>query len=88
MTDSPSHAQEIAALLCCQNKQRQNAENEILRQAYEVLQKEYDPQEDRMIVLWGENWHHGVIGIVSSRISDRYGCPTVLISLDGDQGKG
>ena len=69
LTDSPSHAQEIAALLCCQNKQRQNAENEILRQAYEVLQKEYDPQEDRMIVLWGENWHHGVIGIVSSRIS-------------------
>ena len=88
LTDSPSHAQEIAALLCCQNKERQNAENEILRQAYEVLQKEYDPQEDRMIVLWGENWHHGVIGIVSSRISDRYGCPTVLISLDGDQGKG
>ncbi len=55
LTDSPSYAQEIAALLCCQNKERQNAENEILRQAYEVLQKEYDPQEDRMIVLWGEN---------------------------------
>ncbi len=78
LTDSPSHAQEIAALLCCQNKERQNAENEILRQAYEVLQKEYDPQEDRMIVLWGENWHHGVIGIVSSRISDRYGCGHAL----------
>lgn len=88
LTDSPHRAQEIAALLCSQNKQRQNAENEILRQAYDVLQKEYDPQEDRMIVLWGENWHHGVIGIVSSRISDRYGCPTVLISLDGDHGKG
>ncbi|MDO4175452.1 MAG: single-stranded-DNA-specific exonuclease RecJ [Eubacteriales bacterium] len=88
LTDSPSRAQDIAAMLCCQNKERQNAENAILRQAFEVLQKEYDPQEDRMIVLWGENWHHGVIGIVSSRISDRYGCPTVLISLDGDQGKG
>lgn len=88
LTDSPSRAQDIAAMLCCQNKERQNAENAILNQAFEVLQKEYDPQEDRMIVLWGENWHHGVIGIVSSRISDRYGCPTVLISLDGDQGKG
>ena len=88
LTDSPSRAQEIAVMLCCQNKERQNAENAILKQAFDVLQKEYDPQEDRMIVLWGDNWHHGVIGIVSSRISDRYGCPTVLISLDGDVGKG
>ena len=88
LTDSLPHAQDIAVMLCCQNKERQNAENAILAQAFQALQKEYDPQEDRMIVLWGENWHHGVIGIVSSRISDRYGCPTVLISLDGDQGKG
>lgn len=88
LTDNPIRAQEIAAMLCCQNRERQNAENAILDQAFEVLQKEYNPQEDRMIVLWGENWHHGVIGIVSSRISDRYGCPAVLISLDGDQGKG
>lgn len=88
LTDSPIRAQSIAAMLCSQNKERQNAENVILNQAFQVLQKEYDPQKDRMIVLWGENWHHGVIGIVSSRISDRYGCPTVLISLDGQQGKG
>lgn len=88
LTDNLLRAQDIAAMLCCQNKERQNAENAILRQAFEALQKEYNPQEDRMIVLWGENWHHGVIGIVSSRISDRYGCPTVLISLDGDVGKG
>ncbi len=88
LTDNPVRAQDIAAMLCCQNKERQNAENKILNQALDALQKEYNPHEDRMIVLWGENWHHGVIGIVSSRISDRYGCPAVLISLDGDQGKG
>lgn len=88
LTNSLSRAAEIAAMLCQQNKERQNEENAILEQAYAVLQKEYDPEEDRMIVLWGEEWHHGVIGIVSSRISDRYGCPTVLISLDGDRGKG
>ena len=88
LTNSLSRASEIAATLCRQNKERQNAENAILEQAYAVLQKEYDPEEDRMIVLWGEEWHHGVIGIVSSRISDRYGCPTVLISLEGDRGKG
>ncbi|MGN1015248.1 MAG: single-stranded-DNA-specific exonuclease RecJ [Butyricicoccus sp.] len=88
LTDSLSRAADIAAMLCQQNKERQNAENEILEQAYAVLQKEYNPMEDRMIVLWGEQWHHGVIGIVSSRISDRYGCPTVMISLEGDHGKG
>lgn len=88
LTDSEPRAQDIAAMLCQQNKERQNAENVILQQAYAVLQKEYDPEEDRMIVLWGEEWHHGVIGIVSSRISDRYGCPTVMISLEGDKGKG
>lgn len=88
LTDSLSRASDIAALLCQQNKERQNAENAILNQAYAVLQQEYNPEEDRIIVLWGEDWHHGVIGIVSSRISDRYGCPTVLISLEGDSGKG
>ncbi|MGM9648897.1 MAG: single-stranded-DNA-specific exonuclease RecJ, partial [Butyricicoccaceae bacterium] len=87
LTEDISIAQDIAALLCRQNRERQDAENEILKQAYETLKTEYHPDEDKMIVLWGEQWHHGVIGIVSSRISDRYGCPTILISLDGDKGK-
>lgn len=88
LTDSISRASDIAALLCQQNKERQNAENEILQQAYAALRKEYDPAVDPMIVLWGEEWHHGVIGIVSSRISDRFGCPAILISMDGERGKG
>ncbi|MGN1031259.1 MAG: single-stranded-DNA-specific exonuclease RecJ [Butyricicoccaceae bacterium] len=88
LTDDVSRAQDIAALLCRQNRERQDAENEILQQAYETLKTEYHPDEDKMIVLWGEDWHHGVIGIVSSRITDRYGCPAILISLDGDKGKG
>lgn len=88
LTDDLNMAQSIAGLLCQQNKDRQAAENDILQQAVEKLKGEYNPEEDKMIVLWGDNWHHGVIGIVSSRISDRYSCPAVLISLDGDIGKG
>lgn len=88
LTENPHRAQELASLLCQENKDRQNRENEILQQAFDKLRGEYNPEQDKMIVLWGENWHHGVIGIVSSRISDRYCCPTVLISLDGDTGKG
>ncbi|MBS6546129.1 MAG: single-stranded-DNA-specific exonuclease RecJ [Butyricicoccus pullicaecorum] len=88
LTDNPVRAQELAALLCEQNKERQAAENEILQQALAVLRKEYNPVEDKIIVLAGEGWHHGVIGIVSSRICDRYACPTILIAVDGEVGKG
>lgn len=88
LTWDPERAQKLAVLLCEQNKERQAAENRILEQALAILRHEYDPLEDKMIVLAGEGWHHGVIGIVSSRLCDRYSCPVVLISLDGETGKG
>lgn len=88
LTDDPVRAQELAAALCEQNKERQTAENEILQQAIDALRPVYNPLEDKLIVLAGEGWHHGVIGIVCSRLCDRYACPVVLIALDGDVGKG
>lgn len=88
LTEDPIRAQTLAAQLCEQNKQRQTAENDILTQALTCLRREYNPLEDKVIVLAGENWHHGVIGIVSSRICDRYSCPTVLIAVDDELGKG
>lgn len=88
MTDDPARAQSLAASLCELNKQRQSAENQILEQALQQLKREYNPLEDQVIVLAGEHWHHGVIGIVSSRICDRYSCPTILIALDDGVGKG
>lgn len=89
LTHDPVRAQALAARLCEQNKLRQNEENQILEQALIRLRKEYNPLEDKIIVLAGKGWHHGVIGIVCSRLCDRYGCPVVLISLDEDgTGKG
>ncbi len=88
LTDDPRRAQTLAMALCEQNKQRQATENQILEQALQKLRREYDPLEDQVIVLAGEDWHHGVIGIVSSRICDRYACPTVLIALEDGIGKG
>lgn len=88
LTDNPVRAQELAALLCEQNKQRQTAENDILEQALVSLRKNYNPLEDKIIVLDGEGWHHGVIGIVSSRLCDRYACPVILIAVDEGIGKG
>ncbi len=83
-----SDAERYAGELCELNRSRQTAENEILEEILDRLRTEFDPERDHIIVLWGENWHNGVIGIVSSRISDRFGLPTVLISLEGDKGKG
>lgn len=88
LTDDPRRTQTLAMALCEQNKQRQATENQILEQALQKLRREYDPLEDQVIVLAGEDWHHGVIGIVSSRICDRYACPTVLIALEDGIGKG
>lgn len=88
LTDDPRRAQTLAMALREQNKQRQATENQILEQALQKLRREYDPLEDQVIVLAGEDWHHGVIGIVSSRICDRYACPTVLIALEDGIGKG
>ncbi|MDP4109852.1 MAG: single-stranded-DNA-specific exonuclease RecJ [Bacillota bacterium] len=88
LTADYAEAEQLAAELCELNRSRQTAENQILDEILLRLKTEFNPGRDHVIVLWGENWHNGVIGIVSSRIADRFGLPTVLISLDGDTGKG
>lgn len=89
LTKDAERAQELAAALCQLNKKRQNEENRILEEATMCLRKEYNPLEDKIIVLANEGWHQGVIGIVCSKLCDRYGCPVVLIAIDENgMGKG
>ena len=84
LTRNPVRAQELAKLLCNLNRQRQEVEAEIYQEAAEMLAGE--PQHNA-IVLAGENWHQGVVGIVASRLAEEYNCPTYLICLDGERGK-
>lgn len=84
MTDDPERARTLAELLCEMNRERQRIELEIYRQASNELKRR--PQKDA-IVLAGENWHQGVVGIVASRLSEEYCLPTFLICLLGDHGK-
>ena len=73
----------IAEELCEANKERQNEENRIINEAYrEIEEKGYDKMP--VIVLDADNWHHGVIGIVSSRITEKYGRPSILVSFEGN----
>jgi single-stranded-DNA-specific exonuclease len=82
-------ANEIAVYLESKNRERQTMERKILEQALEqVLQGGYDKDDCRAIVLGGEGWHAGVIGIVASRIVDRLHRPTIMIATTNGHGQG
>ncbi len=87
---SPSFAKclQIADELCRMNRERQNIENEILDEAIEIIERDRMCDTDRVLVLSGEKWHHGVVGIVSSRITEKYGLPSILICNENGVGKG
>lgn len=73
----------LALELCEINKERQLEENKIIEEAFQKIDAEHDFEHDPVIVLADEDWHHGIIGIVASRITEKYSCPCILISFDG-----
>lgn len=83
LTDSEERAEELAIELCDINRRRQIEENRIAEQAYKKIEQEFDFEENRVIVLDDDNWQQGIIGIVASRITEKYGLPSILISYDG-----
>ena len=88
LTDSADKALEIAEKLDSDNKERQTIENDILNCAAAKVEEELDINKDRVLVLGNENWHIGVIGIVASRLVDRFYLPTFIMSRDGEISKG
>lgn len=88
ISNDAERASVIARELCALNRERQAIENEILSQAIEKLESEFDFEKDRVIVLGDDNWHQGVIGIVASRITEKYGLPSILVTFSGENGKG
>ena len=87
LAENRATADPIAASLDESNFRRQEIEKEILALAEERL-KGMELSKMHSIVLDGKGWHPGVIGIVASRLVDRYYLPTVVISRQGDVGKG
>ena len=83
LTEKYSEAVRIAEQLCSANKERQAEENKIMQEAYDKIDS-LDINKNPVIVLNADDWHHGVIGIVSSRITEKYCRPSILVSFDGN----
>ncbi len=83
LSDDPDEAAKIAEELCRTNKERQSEENKIMQEAYLKI-NESELETNPVIVLEADNWHHGVIGIVSSRITEKYSRPSILVSFEGN----
>lgn len=88
LTEEPGEAARIAAELNDENRYRQESEQEILQQAVSLVETQVDLQREKVIVVAGEGWHHGIIGIVASKITERFYRPSVLISIENGEGKG
>lgn len=89
LCEDEERAGELAHKLNEINAARQETEQEIVKAAQEQLDKEPSLLEDRVILLWGRDWHPGVIGIVASRLVEKTGRPVIVVSVDANgEGKG
>ena len=89
LTDDVAEAQELAQELCERNSQRQQIEQEIMAAAVERIDADPAYAAQPVLVAWGAGLHQGVIGIVASRLVERYGKPAIVISVDENgEGKG
>ncbi len=86
MAEDRREAQRLAGELCAMNTERRNVEDRVFREALDMLGDARHLEEP--IVLASENWHHGVSGIVASRLAEKFGVPAVIICLEGEEGRG
>ena len=90
LTDDARHAEAmgLAKQLEAENLRRRQEEAEILTAARRKVDTDPDIGAHAMLVVWGEGWHRGVIGIVASKLVDAYHRPAIVIAVDGDTAYG
>ena len=87
LTDDPARGEELSRALCDLNRERQAIEAEIYTECQAMAEALPQPQR-HALVLAGEQWHQGVVGIVASRLAEKYSCPAFMICLQDGKGKG
>ena len=85
LTEDEDYALSIAAELSADNTERQQIERDILSDIDDMIRRDPSPVNNDVIVICGDGWHKGVIGIVASRIKEVYGKPAIIISCDGSE---
>ncbi len=89
LAQTDEEAEEKASLLDSINRERQAIEQEIYEEAIQMLSDESNRfAKDSVLVLSKNGWHSGIIGIVASKITEKYNKPCILISSDGEESKG
>jgi len=87
-TRDRASSRQIAQVLEDENRRRKDIDNATLEEAVKEIEQTINPLEARSLVLARQGWHPGVIGIVASRLIERYYRPTVMITIENGQGKG
>ena len=81
-------ALDVAKQLSALNAERQAQEREIMESAERYIETHVDLNKEKIILVVGENWHTGIIGIVASKLSDKYSRPSIILNSDGEIAKG
>lgn len=87
-THDATQAMEIARVLETENRERRSVDDETYREALQIIETQCDASRDLVFVLEKEAWHTGVIGIVASRVVEKFYRPTIMISTQNGVGKG
>jgi single-stranded-DNA-specific exonuclease len=88
LSEDAREAGQLSQFLNEHNRERQKIEEKVLSEAMDLIEKEVNFKDDFIIVLSKEDWHPGVLGIVASKIADRFYRPAIIISFQDDIGRG
>ena len=88
LSPDPARCADLAQLLDGANRDRQQIEGDILTEALSSVERAFDPDRDFGLVVAGAGWHPGVIGIVASRLVQRYGRPAVCLAVGDGSARG
>ena len=87
LADDAARVAAFTEELCEINRRRQLEENAIATQVYEMIENDSRYENDKVIILSDNDWQQGIIGIVSSRVTEKYGLPSILVSYRGSVGE-
>ncbi len=88
LTNDTKKAHELAESLCEENTLRQQTEQKMFKEALDYIEEHPEIKDDKVLIIAHENWHHGIVGIVSSKITEKFYKPSILFAIDGGEAKG